>query len=187
MDFLKTYEFTHGLPSLNSIAFSDNTSCYKYKDHQIASPITLHLIPSGHSSMMITSQSHQTIYKLYHMGRNVLLNYDEYKSRLDEGVNTKYYKIDDVESFIHTTKYLGMNVYNSSFDFYALITSMISDDSFRAAVITDQLLINLLYELIPDLAIYLESVHTVFSSNSESITRYLSRFSLNSDAIVYIF
>lgn len=66
LHFLSNYGFNHGMPSLANLAFTRKIAMYSYDECQIASPLTLHIIPSGVSS--ISLQSSSGITRIFHSG-----------------------------------------------------------------------------------------------------------------------
>ena len=132
LDFLSNYDFVHGLPSINSLAFSNTYNSFKYRQFEISAPITLHLIPSGYSSLnIISSTVPDKIIKLKHPGKP---NIKEYPPPVFE-MNSDYYRITgQVAAFM---QYNGVNYFKSSFDLYALFVALMAEPLFRSSVLAD--------------------------------------------------
>lgn len=67
LHFYNRYAVTHGSPCIQNLGFSRAPAAYMYEDVRISSPITLHVIPSGTTSLSTFSGDNKVV-RVYHPG-----------------------------------------------------------------------------------------------------------------------
>jgi hypothetical protein len=154
--FLAKYSFSHGNPSLKNLIITNKKSDIKYENYVLKTPFTLHIIPSGNSSMKSENKL------LYHKKpkKNIKLKSYlentpnclcvnmkdkdcEIKTRLLKqysNVRVVYFKINTLEYFRSDAK-TELNV-NTSWDLYSFLIALMANKIFYNNVISDPLLHN---------------------------------------------
>jgi hypothetical protein len=161
--FLNNYDFTHGSPSLESIIISPEPCEIEYGSIQLAAPFTVHINPSGYSSMTVGVEDE--ILRLFYNRTSPNANDIQAISKIDmkaslenkltfepcivgdgkSSMCSKYissrvlsYKIGRDKSFDFYTKQLGIALFPSSFDTYAFFLSLMVEESFNNSVRSDK-------------------------------------------------
>ena len=131
---MKQYDFIHGVPSIKYIKFSNQSCNFNYKGINIRGSVTLHLIPSGRSSISIKSNLGSR--RIYHSGLGAQRSFS-HNQEFDKSL-TEYKIGNSKDLFKYYTQSTGLGLYQSSFDLYGFITSLMINQSFRNNVKKDQ-------------------------------------------------
>ena len=171
LHYLKSYNFTHGNPSIESLAFSRAATSFTYDDTLIVSPFTMFMIPSGLSSISI-KEDPKNVVRIYHPGNNENISYTgnfaSITSSVFLNVNYSYGSCDprnknvvpclpsyekDVtigykigKEYDYVSQYiqkLGVPLFYKSYDLYAFLISLMINPAFRDGIILDQPLYDL--------------------------------------------
>lgn len=172
LHFLTGYTFTHGIPSIQYLGFEREIASYKYGGVDIVSPLTLRIIPSGVSSISMTTPE-GGVNRIYHPGVEGYTPFGiedlptiEVKPYLSKtvpsvcpiGLNQRItpcmpeylmnkitcYKIgSNTKRFSHMVKHLGIPLFASSYDLYGFLCCLMCEESFYHAVLNDQKLLDL--------------------------------------------
>lgn len=191
MHFNLLYLYTHNAPSMKSVCFSNNPCNYKYMDVEISSPITMHIIPSGFTSVSIGSDS-KTI-RLFHPGMSDLIVYDDVSTieisshKFDTDVVC--YKIgSDIERFKYYTRNLASTLF-LSYDIYAFFTAFICNKLFYNNILRNKNFFEIWESLFlqsefSDLMQELDKIRMSDEEpSSDKILKILSKYTLRSDSV----
>lgn len=193
LHFLGSYSFMHGSPSLRNIAFSRTPVDFLYKGVNIVSPITLHIIPSGTSSISVgIPDTHSCSLRIFHPGAKCNRHTDTI-----EILSGSHYKIgNNKHTFNNYIKYLGLPLFTNSIDLYMFLTVFMYEDSFCQYVNNDSPIFDLIKSLFIDgeYKKYLFAIDNLrkrlFERNSvpcsEDILDTIAPFTLRCDAINYL-
>ncbi len=169
LSFLNNYDFTHGEPSLNSIVVTKELCEMKYEHIKLECPFTLHIIPSGFSSMTININDDllRFFYKgnlepsLSHLSEISKIHFkvdlgdttvsqvcvpSQTNKNLCDNYKSKRiltYNIGNTNTFDLYTRNMGIALFPSSFDTYAFFVSFMAEEAFYQAVINDEILIKI--------------------------------------------
>ena len=135
---LSMIDFSHGGPSSRSILFKDEPCSYIYDGTHVESPITLKLCDLYYSGITIGNT------RLYNKSviADEQIRRKPFKPIID--INGSTYKLNDPTKNLTETilfmyiKHLGLPIYQSSFDLYGFMVTLMSDRSFYATVMSDE-------------------------------------------------
>lgn len=165
--FLNNYDFTHGEPSLHSIIITKEACVMKYENIKLECPFSVHIIPSGNSSMTINVNDelirifHKSIFELTPIHLNEI-NKIEFKVNLGITVEPSiciptdsfmcdayknrrvlYYKIGNSNVFDLYTSHMGIALFPSSFDTYAFFVALMVEESYYQTILHDDNLLKI--------------------------------------------
>ena len=154
LSFLRKYDFSHGDPSSRSVLFKNVPCSYIYDGVHVDSPITLKLCDLHHSGITVNNKI-----RLYN--KSVIADEEilkkSYKPIIDTVTITPFsfsddsdknditiYRLKDPNKYPKESimfmyiKHLGLPIYQSSFDAYSFMISLMTDRSFYATVMSDE-------------------------------------------------
>ena len=157
---LKTFDFSHGGPSSRTILMEDKVCSYMYDGFHVESPITIKLCDLQHAGITV---GNSRIYNKSVIAEEALLKttfkpiittvtVDAFTfphDKIEELSNSErvtIYRLRDPRKYLQEAvmfmyiKHLGLPIYQSSFDVYALMISLMSERSFYRAVLDDELM-----------------------------------------------
>lgn len=221
LHFLLPYAFIHGAPSISSVSFSPQVASYIYDTIEIASPITLHINPTGVSSISMSDRysnetSNKNIVRLYHPGLGINTNikllpnisiipitgfkYQNGSCHINshnsipctsEYMNQRVlrYRLGNATiTYTYYTRYLGIPLFNSSFDLYAFLISFMVQKSFYNALHEDTNILQLWKTLftVDEYDLIMVDIQMMKSTSYDDILQLLSKYALRCDAITHM-
>jgi len=189
---LSYINFSHGSPSIESLAFGSEHISYKYEGINIFGDITLKIVNLWKSSATFSNIRYfaDDIKSELHLECNMLIpNIETVNIN-----NCTYYKIghNNINTLI-AMKNLGMPILLASFDLYCFLVSLMCDQSFYMSVMKDNELHILWNSLwLNDDLICIEKLICdnhfldIQINNFQTTMNMISNFWLNSDAIKHL-
>lgn len=187
LHFLSSYSFLFGSPSIRNIAFSRTPVDFVYQGVNIISPLTLHLIPSGTSSISLGENL-----RIFHPGAKCIRN-----TQSIEIMSGSHYKIGaHKDLFNNYINFLGFPIFTNSIDLYMFLTIFLFEEAFAHYLHNDEPVFTLVKSLfvedeyktyilgISDLRSSLSDKNSMPSSND--ILNILSNLTLKCDATGHI-
>jgi len=213
LHFMNKYFFIHGRPCLDYIRFTKKAVSYKYLNVSIECPVTLHIQPTFSSSFTYDTDDGRVLRLVAKRSHNVNKNVSlpiEFTDIIvtpkakaaevsnDIGLlqqiqeNMVYgYKIGNrVSNFIEYTTMYGVPLLDSSFEFYCFLTALLCEDSFYITFMQNDSLRSVWYNLwrigeYDDVMKELVKLKLLEKVEYENIIKYVSKFTLRTDAIDY--
>ncbi len=182
---LSHINFSHGNPSIESLAFGSEHVLYKYEGINVSGDITLKIVNFWKSSATFSNTryfTNETRSEL-HLDCNIL--FPKIQTMVID--NNKYYKIGHIDTLISMNN-IGISTFLGSFDLYCFFVSLMCDQSFYMSIIKDDNLY-LLWQsiwLVEDLEKINKLVcdhHSSEINNFETTINIISEFWLCCDVI----
>jgi len=185
---LSNIKFSHGNPSVESLAFGSEHISYKYEGINIDGDITLKIVNFWKSSASLSNTRYYSndIKSQFHLECNILVPKIQ---TMDE-----YYKIgcNNIDNLIAMNN-CGISIFSGSFDLYCFFVSLMCDQSFYLSVIQDKDSYLLwksiwLIEELDKINQLICDIHNneLFINNFETIIKMISEFWLRCDVIKYL-
>ena len=202
---LRIYDFTHGNPSSRTILLNNNPCSYIYDGVHVEGPVTIKLSDFNHSGITVGNSRfyNKSVIADENLLRtpfrpiidNKTISSFSFNSKSNKK-NVNIYRLKDPSKHLHEAlifmylRHLGMPIYQSSFDAYAFMISLMSEHTFYITVMEDESLYTLWrnmwlpeeFELIQDKILKLHSSDDPMT-RVDKVLRVLSGFGLRCDAI----
>jgi len=152
---LKTFDFSHGGPSSRSLLLKNTVCSYMYDGVHVECPITIKLCDLYHAGVTV---GNNRLYNKSVIADEELLK-KQFKPIIDSITITPFsfdrkrddisetitiYRLKDPRKYFQEAllfmyiKHLGLPIYQSSFDAYGFIVSLMADRAFYATVMSDE-------------------------------------------------
>jgi hypothetical protein len=202
---LKSYDFSHGGPSSRSILFKKEICSYLYDGVHVEGPITLKLCDLNHSGITVCNK------RFYN--KSVIADEEMLKKPFRPIIDTvsitpfsfnrnnadqtvTIYRLKDPNQYLQEAmlfmyiKHLGLPIYQSSFDVYGFMISLMADRAFYITVMSDESMYSLWrsmwmpdeFELVQD---KIQKIHKYPDpmTRVDKVLRFLAGFGLRYDMI----
>jgi hypothetical protein len=202
---LKSYDFSHGGPSSRSILFKKEICSYLYDGVHVEGPITLKLCDLNHAGITVCNK------RFYN--KSVIADEEMLKKPFRPIIDTvsitpfsfnrnnadqtvTIYRLKDPNQYLQEAmlfmyiKHLGLPIYQSSFDVYGFMISLMADRAFYITVMSDESMYSLWrsmwmpdeFELVQD---KIQKIHKYPDpmTRVDKVLRFLAGFGLRCDMI----
>jgi hypothetical protein len=148
---LRPYDFSHGGPSSRSILLKKENCSYLYDGVHVEGPATIKLCDFQHAGITVgnTRFYNKSTVSEEELLRSTFKPIIEIKNLDGSDNNSLIYRINDPTKDIQGSilfmyvKHLGLPIYQSSFDAYGFMISLMADHSFYSSVMKDEAAYNL--------------------------------------------
>jgi hypothetical protein len=178
LDILSDNFFSHGMPHIDMVVFSEEEIEEDYKGVHIYSSFIAHLIDFSYSSI---TYRNTRIYPASDRS-NVVINYADLNIKIANGkftiANESYVLFDYV-------RHAGLPIYSSSFDFYCIITSMMLKSAVRNMVLSTDLVNHWKALWEPDQYEKISKLISKYQDIDVDVVKLLSGFWLRCDVVAF--